>query len=102
MKNNATLYWILGIAAVGGLGWFLYSRFANKGRPAPANGFGDINQDGYVTDKDIALLEKIMLATYIPTSEEFRRADVNTDGEIDINDYLLIENYIADGTQFPT
>lgn len=100
MKNDKTLYWVLGIAAAAGLGWFLYSKFANKGRPAPANGFGDINQDGYVNDADIELLNKIMLGTYTPTAEQIRRADVNVDGNINIVDYLMIEKYISYGTSF--
>lgn len=58
---------------------------------APGTGLGDINQDGYVDDADMGLLDRIILTTFVPTAEQFRRADVNQDGVVNALDITAME-----------
>ncbi len=62
--------------------------------PAPADGKGDVDMDGYVTMNDSNLVQQFILGTRIPTTEEFRRADMNGDGRISVADMTAISRYI--------
>ena len=73
-------------------------------RPAPSNGVGDVNMDGFVDAHDVDAVERIILglpdlATGLPyTSEQLRRADANGDGAVDIGDVVAIERYYTGAT----
>jgi hypothetical protein len=72
-------------------------------RPA-INGMGDLDNDGYVTEADIAILQGFMVGNHIssisPLSvwEFVRRADLNCDANIDTGDITAIRSFIAYGT----
>ena len=59
---------------------------------------GDVDGDGKVTIKDYVMCKRIVLGTYKPTKDEFRRADVNGDGKVSAVDYAIIKR-IALGTK---
>jgi len=71
-------------------------------REPPCDFYGDLNDDGYVTEIDDLLLYKYLregwerVVGYTPLTEsEFkRRADVNGDGVVDRDDEKLIQMYI--------
>jgi hypothetical protein len=66
-------------------------------------GLGDLNNDGFVNSVDIKLVGLLMegytVAEVSPLddAETLRRADVNADGQINILDILVIENFIETG-----
>ena len=75
---------------------------------AAINGMGDLDDDGYVTPSDIAVLDAyieqsgfygfdIHSITTLSLWEFVRRADVNCDEKIDAADRTAIENFIATG-----
>lgn len=77
-------------------------------RPA-INGMGDLDNDGYVSDQDIAILNQYIaqsafagfdIHSISPLSwwEFVRRADLNCDTNINATDKTAIENFIIYGT----
>lgn len=68
-------------------------------RPPPCGNYGDVNDDGYVTEDDAILVINYYYYGWdsieTPLTEvEFRkRADVVESGEVDLGDALLIKNY---------
>lgn len=59
--------------------------------------FGDINDDGYITQNDGLLVANYVSypgnPAYILTDEQKKRADVTGNGKINIGDALAISNY---------
>lgn len=62
-------------------------------RPAPPDGIGDINCDGFVGDDDLLLLEQFIVGIIKPDYERYRRADTNGDGKLDALDITTLELY---------
>jgi hypothetical protein len=56
-------------------------------RPPPCGSYGDVDGDGYVTDKDVEQLSTEMENTPLD------RADVDGNGRIDAQDIALIIMY---------
>ena len=90
---------MIAIVGVAALAQVLQS-LMTTGRQAPADGRGDIDMDGLVTENDLALLMDFITTVRTPTDEEFRRADVNCDGTLNTLDVTLLERYIG-GIDFP-
>jgi len=87
----------------GGLGILWWKTRAKKAAGTEvtwASGLGDVDQDGWVTDADIALVKEIILGRISPTDEQFRRADVNQDGHVTATDISYIKA-ILDGRFVP-
>jgi transcription elongation factor Elf1 len=56
---------------------------------------GDVNGDGKINMKDVALIKAIIAGRYIPTAAEEKFADFNGDGKINASDLSAIKQYIA-------
>jgi hypothetical protein len=69
----------------------IISATTSKASPCPP--YGDLNNDGYITNADITAVENCMLGLSC-TTEQLRRADVNNDGSVDMGDVIKIERYI--------
>lgn len=54
------------------------------------NVLGDVDGDGAVTSRDYTLVRNAVLGKITLTPEQFDRADINCNGKIDANDYLII------------
>jgi len=65
---------------------------------APCNNYGDINLDGFVTEEDSELAGNIAVGLITPANEQFLRADVDFDGDVDVLDASSISQY-ANGVQ---
>lgn len=50
---------------------------------------------------DLDLIKQAYLLEVTLTSDEFYRADVNQDGEIDIGDYLMAKRYMIGDYDLP-
>ena len=61
----------------------------------PCDSYGDLNDDGYITDADITAIEQCILDLSC-TLEQRLRADVNNDGEVDMADVIQVERYILE------
>jgi hypothetical protein len=64
-----------------------------EGRVAPSGGWGDVDGDGYVTEKDAILVQEYLVGTTVLTDEQLRRADVDGNGRISAVDALIIRQY---------
>ena len=87
---------ILGLMAAAGIGlgiWYA-TRTPHEGRIAPADGRGDVDMDGWVTQADVNLIQQIILGTFTPTAEQFRRADIKVDGLVNAIDLVATKRYI--------
>jgi len=62
--------------------------------PPPCNSFGDINDDGYITQNDVDMISNHISGLITLTEEQKRRADVNGVGNISQTDIDMLENYI--------
>jgi hypothetical protein len=62
--------------------------------PPDGTDFGDIDDDGLVTEDDITLIGEYLLDLREFTEEEFKRANLFGDGICSIQNILLIESYI--------
>lgn len=51
---------------------------------------GDINGDGIIDEKDVKILDAVIMGTYTPTEKESLQCDVNKDGVIDKYDRPLL------------
>ncbi|RLE69302.1 MAG: hypothetical protein DRJ43_04145 [Thermoprotei archaeon] len=60
----------------------------------PCKAYGDLDDDGYVSKKDVELLVKYIYGFVTLTEEQKRRADVNADGTIDWEDAKLLEQFV--------
>jgi hypothetical protein len=73
-------------------------------RRAAVNGMGDLDNDGYVSDADRAIVQQFYMGARIsnisplPVWEFVRRADLNCDSNIDTGDITAIRSFIAYGT----
>lgn len=65
-------------------------------RIPPCGNYGDVNDDGTVSDADVTLTADGFMGSTVLTEEQKRRADVNSNARIDIGDVAAIANY-ADG-----
>ncbi len=69
---------------------------------SPCNGIGDINCDGTINVADITACELVIAGINPstgeapPTADQIRRADVNGDGVVDLEDVGLIEQFILE------
>ncbi|PIW67857.1 MAG: hypothetical protein COW10_04390, partial [Candidatus Omnitrophica bacterium CG12_big_fil_rev_8_21_14_0_65_42_8] len=65
-------------------------------------GYGDVDQDGYVSSKDQNLISQYIAGTAILTPAQKERADVNNDDNINVLDISTIGNFLAGTiTTFP-
>ena len=60
--------------------------------------FGDVNGDGKLTQEDVDLIKKYDAGTGTLTDDEKKRADVNGNGDIDVNDSLMISQLLLKET----
>lgn len=60
--------------------------------------FGDVNGDGKLTQEDVDLIKKYDAGTVSLTDAEKKRADVNGNGDIDVNDSLMISQLLLKET----
>lgn len=65
------------------------------GKKPPCGNYGDVNQDGVVTNADAALVRLIVNGKVSPTAEQRVRADVNGKGGITSVDALYIRRYVS-------
>lgn len=63
-------------------------------RVPPCGSFGDIDKDGFVTDKDSNLVLSHVVGDVELTEDQKKRADVDNDGKITSVDALFISQYI--------
>lgn len=92
MKNNKAL---MTLVAIGIALYFLGRKKAPAGaKKSPCGGVGDPNMDGWVSQADIALTQQFIMGTITPTAEQFRRADVNGDGMVNMGDVIRMERYL--------
>ena len=61
---------------------------------SPCDNYGDVNEDGYLTNADITTIENCILGLSC-TTEQKLRADVNNDGLVDMGDVTTFERYLA-------
>jgi hypothetical protein len=62
-------------------------------RRPPCDNYGDVNFDGYVTEKDARQVEEFVVGRRVFTEEQKRRADVDGDGKVTTADAMLIARY---------
>ncbi len=55
---------------------------------------GDVNSDGRISNADIVLMERHMLALSILPENQVKLADVNSDGKVSNADIVLVERHI--------
>ena len=71
----------------------------SNNRKSPCISYGDINNDGYVTENDSKLVANYVSypgnPLYVLSSEQKLRADVTADKKVNIGDALAIANYAA-------
>ena len=63
---------------------------------------GDVNGDGQLTNADYLLLSRFVNGTQTPTEEQELLGDVNGDGELTSADSTLLRTYINDSSSVPT
>ncbi|HDZ54494.1 MAG TPA: hypothetical protein ENI19_02480 [Candidatus Nealsonbacteria bacterium] len=63
-------------------------------RVPPCGSFGDVDKDGFVTDKDSNLVLSHVVGDVELTEDQKKRADVDNDGKITSVDALFISQYI--------
>ena len=56
--------------------------------------YGDVNQDGSITQEDADLIKSFIIETATPTDNQKIIADINKDGELSLNDYALVNAYV--------
>lgn len=61
----------------------------------PCDSYGDVNDDGYVTQDDTILAGRIVEGLEDGTSEEEKRINVNGDDEVTYDDYLAVADYVS-------
>lgn len=62
--------------------------------------YGDINEDGTITQDDINLLNEHLLGTSLLTTEQsIKNADINGDGTIDVFDKYILSKMIERGDE---
>ena len=62
-------------------------------RPPPCGNYGDVNDDGYVTEADAVMVDKAIVGLITLTPEQLIRADLNVNGRADTGDSLIIRQY---------
>jgi hypothetical protein len=90
--NNKTIAIIAGVSL---LGIIIWKRSVDADIieppdpkvPAGLLGMGDVDMDGWVSQLDYELIKQYISGQVEFTDEQFRRADINKDGEISIMDY---------------
>lgn len=55
---------------------------------------GDVNEDGKITQTDLALIQKYIQGNQSLTSKQLKAADVNQDGKIDTGDTYKLGQYL--------
>ena len=61
----------------------------------PCDSYGDLDDDGYITDNDLSLFKQLSIGDLTPTEEQEKRADLNGNGEAgDAGDLVLIKSYV--------
>jgi PKD repeat protein len=61
---------------------------------SPCQNYGDVNDDGRIDEDDMKMVTKASIRRGKLDEMESKRADVNFDGRADINDALLISDYM--------
>lgn len=59
-----------------------------------ANPLGDVNQDGFITSEDAALVHQYVVGTTSLTARQQQLADMNDSGTVSLADYLAILQYV--------
>ena len=62
-------------------------------RPPPCGNYGDVNDDGYVTEADAVMVDNDITGLITLTPEQLIRADLNVNGRADTGDSLIIRQY---------
>lgn len=62
---------------------------------SPCGNYGDVNNDGYVNNDDVSLIQQSITGQIILTPDQKIRADVDSSGLVTGVDISLIKNYIA-------
>lgn len=62
-------------------------------RKSPCGNYGDLNNDGYVTQADADLIGEYLVGVRTLTEEQLRRADVYGDGQISVNNARTVARY---------
>lgn len=86
---------VIGVSAISI--WYALSR--PKGRPSPCPPMGDVDGDGYVTEKDAYMVSGCSLLVdggIVLTDEQVRRACVRGK-PLSIVDAMLIQKYVKGG-----
>lgn len=86
-KINSTDYELIEKRVMGGIPYF-DTEVENKIL------YGDVNGDGDITEADANLLRQNVLGESPLTKAQFIAADVNEDGEVDILDYIKLNDYV--------
>ena len=61
---------------------------------SPCGNYGDVDNDGYLTEKDITMIRQDVLAVKKMTQEQKVRADVNNDSTVTATDITWIRGYL--------
>lgn len=57
---------------------------------------GDVNGDGDLDGDDVRYMQKLVMGSVKPTTDEIRAGDFNGDGKLTTADYTLLRKYFAD------
>lgn len=60
----------------------------------PCASYGDLDNDGFVTQADLDMASQAWEGKRTLTTEQAKRADVNNNGQLDTNDILMISDYL--------
>jgi beta-N-acetylglucosaminidase len=60
--------------------------------------YGDNNNDGLISLKDLLLVQKHLLKSINLTNAYFNSSDVNKDGKVDLKDLLLVQKHLLGST----
>jgi len=63
-------------------------------RTPPCGNYGDVDGDGYVTQNDVQMVIDHIVGSATLTPEQFARADVNGDGNVEGADSHIIQQYV--------
>ena len=63
--------------------------------------YGDINEDGEITEEDITLLSNYLETGIRKSDQALKNSDVNGDGKVNIVDLGLLQMYVESRNNFP-
>lgn len=64
-------------------------------RTPPCGSYGDLDNDGYVTEADANMIASYTVGNITLTPEQLKRADVDGNGTVDMGDAMRIAQYVA-------